>query len=125
VEVGADLPREKDGDAMSEVMTWLGAGGGGVAVLKAVYDLVRTRADVRKTGAEAAQVLVHTAAESNKDLGEDLKEVRAEVRALGQAQRSHEVLLRTHHRWDEQVVDQLRLMGREISDPPPLYLEGT
>jgi len=110
---------------MSDLMTWIGAGGGGVAVLKGAYDLIRARADVRKTGADAAQVLVQTAAESNKDLGEDLKEVRAEVRALSQSQRAHEALLRVHHRWDEQVVDELRALGREIADPPPLYLEGT
>lgn len=110
---------------MSDWLTWLGSGGGAIAVAKGVYDGIRARSDVRKTDAEAAQVIVNTAATSNAEYAADLSEVKTEVRELRAAQRQHETLLRTHHRWDEQVVDQLRALGRDIGDPPPLYLEGT
>ncbi|WIY05470.1 hypothetical protein QRX60_17065 [Amycolatopsis mongoliensis] len=107
---------------MSDIGTWVGIvlGSGGVG--KAVYDLIKSRADARKVGADAAKTLVETAAESNKDLGEDLKEVRTELREVRATQRRHDDVLRVHHRWDEQVVDQLRQLGGSIADPPPLYL---
>lgn len=107
---------------MNDLLTWLGGAGGVGAVAKAVFDLVRSRADTRKVNADSAAVLVQTAAESNRDLGEDLKEVRAELRQVTATQRRHDELLRVHHRWDEQVVDQLRQLGGALSDPPPLYL---
>lgn len=107
---------------MSDILTWLGGAGGVGAVAKAVYDIVRARADTRKVNADSAAVLVQTAAESNRDLGEDLKEVRTELRAVRQTQQRHEDVLRVHHRWDSTVVDQLRQLGATVADPPPLYL---
>ncbi|MEV6648051.1 hypothetical protein [Amycolatopsis sp. NPDC051371] len=107
---------------MSDIGTWVGIvlGGGGVG--KAAYDLIKSKADARKVNADSAAVLVQTAAESNRDLGEDLKEVRTELREVRATQRRHDDVLRVHHRWDEQVVDQLRRLGGAIPDPPPLYL---
>ncbi|MFI9454454.1 hypothetical protein [Amycolatopsis sp. NPDC052450] len=107
---------------MTDVWTWLGGSGGALAVAKAIFDLVKSRADARKVNADSAAVLIQTAAESNKDLGEDLKEVRTELREVRATQRRHDDVLRVHHRWDEQVVDQLRQLGGTIVDPPPLYL---
>ncbi|WP_328449004.1 hypothetical protein [Amycolatopsis sp. NBC_00438] len=107
---------------MTDMLTWLGGAGGVGAVAKAVYDIVRARADTRKVNADSAAVLVQTAAESNRDLGDDLKEVRTELREVRTTQRRHDDVLRVHHRWDEDVVDQLRRLGGTIADPPPLYL---
>ncbi|MEU8636799.1 hypothetical protein AB0C38_31900 [Amycolatopsis sp. NPDC048633] len=107
---------------MSDVLTWLGGAGGVGAVAKAIFDIVKARSDARKVNADSAAVLVQTAAESNKDLGEDLREVRTELREVRATQRRHDDVLRVHHRWDEQVVDQLRQLGGSIADPPPLYL---
>jgi len=110
---------------MTEWLTWIGAGGGAGAVGKGIFDMLRARSDVRKTNADAAQVIVNTAATSNAEYAKDLFEVKAELRKVEQTQRRQEKLLSAHHRWDEEVVDQLRALGREIADPPPLYLEGT
>lgn len=111
---------------MSDVGTWVGIvlGSGGVG--KAAYDLIKSRSESRKVNADSAEVLVRTAAESNKDLGEDLKEVRTELREVRATQRRHDDVLRVHHRWDELVVDQLRRLGGvDVPDPPPLYLPDT
>lgn len=107
---------------MNEVLTWLGGAGGVGAVAKAVFDLIKSRADARKVNADGAAVLIQTAAESNRDLGEDLKDVRTELRKVTATQRRHDEVLRVHHRWDEQVVAQLRQLGATVADPPPLYL---
>ncbi|WP_435070452.1 hypothetical protein [Amycolatopsis thermoflava] len=115
---------------MNDWLNWLGGAGGFAAVGKVAYDLVKARGENRKVNADAAQILVTTAAASAAAYAEDLAEVRNEVKELRAEQRREQDARRrqderiaAHLRWDRQLVDALRDLGGTITDPPPLYAE--
>lgn len=45
----------------------------------------------------------------------------SEVQTIRAEQREQVVLLRQHQKWDNRVARQVRELGGEVEDPPPLY----
>jgi len=112
---------------MLSALLGIGGSGGGVVML------VRARSANRKINADSAAVLSASSTSYAAGLTEDLADLRAEFdsfrREQGVRDREQQVrerqqyrLLFNHSHWDDQATHQIRSLGGEITDPPPLYL---
>lgn len=55
------------------------------------------------------------------DLGEEVAHLRKEVHRYRTEQGAMWTQLRTHEKWDFDVARQVRGLGGDVDDPPPLY----
>ncbi|MEV6876245.1 hypothetical protein [Amycolatopsis sp. NPDC051128] len=104
--------------------------GGGVVValaslITAGVLVVKMRPESRKLRADATAALLTATTATTTELAGQVAKLHAETNRLWEAQHAQERRITDHVRWDRQVVDTLRSLGGEISDPPPLYPEGT
>lgn len=98
-----------------------------VAVATLVSSIVlvaKAKPEARKLGADSTAALLSATTATGAELAGQVAELQGETRKLWQAQREQEERVTAHLRWDAKVVDTLRELGGEISDPPPLYPEG-
>jgi hypothetical protein len=93
-------------------------------LLGAVVLVIKARPEARKLKSDGTANLLTAASSAGAELADEVREQRGEISKLWQAQRDQEARITKHLRWDTKVVDTLRELGGEISDPPPLYPEG-
>lgn len=107
---------------------WTVAGGVVVAVatlITAVVLVFKARPEARKLKTDGTAALLSATTATSAELADQVAELQKETRRLWHAQRAQEQRITAHVRWDQKVVDALRSLGQEISDPPPLYMEET
>jgi Tfp pilus assembly protein PilN len=105
---------------------WTVAGGVVVAaatLITAVVLVFKARPEARKLKTDGTAALLSATTATSAELADQVAELQAETRRLWQAQRAQEQRITDHVRWDRKVVDTLRSLGGEITDPPPLYME--
>lgn len=56
-----------------------------------------------------------------EDLGEEISHLRKEVQRYRTEQADMWTALHKHQRWDVDVARQVRELGGDVGDPPPLY----
>jgi hypothetical protein len=106
-----------------------GLGGSAIALFKA-------RPEARKIDAEAAATLSDSSAKFATTLVEQIDKQGRAIERLQERlaeqerkQRRQEDIqyqrLRLHERWDSDMADQVRRLGGDVSDPPPLYPDPT
>lgn len=126
------------GDNIVQLITILGGGTVIGAVINGFFSRRKTGADAAKVLQEAASGLVHDMGIRQAEQDEELRELRAEVKALRVSDRvkdneiadlqswksSQERLNVAHGRWDACVVRQLGEAGIDLPPPPPLSTDG-
>lgn len=116
----------------TDFVAWAGLALGGTGVAGMVAVLLKARPEARKLEAEATKGVADSAASLAQGFAEDMKSLRAEVgvlkakldaQELREEQQERRLII--HELWDRKVADRLRDLGEHISDPPPLYPEGS
>lgn len=123
---------------MPSPIEWIGLLGGGAVAKSAVDALLvrrKTKADAHKSDAEgdlaeasAAEKLAQTALtlveEMRGQLGTVQHDLEAHKLADAQARAARLESAREHMKWDKAAAEQIRALGGDIPDPPPLYEGG-
>jgi hypothetical protein len=116
-------------DVAQAVVALLGTGGFGTGAVM----LFRARSTNRKTNADSAEVLSTASTSYAAGVVEDMAVLRKEFDEFAREQRRRDVeqqlrdraqdrLHLLHSRWDYLAAQQIRDLGGDIADPPPLYL---
>jgi len=95
------------------------------ALITAVVAVLKARPEARKLKTDATAALLTATTATTAELAGQVAKLHAETNRLWDAQHAQERRITEHVRWDREVVDTLRNLGGQISDPPPLYPEGT
>jgi hypothetical protein len=111
--------------SLAELGPWIGGVFAAVGGTAGIVSFIKARPEAKKIDADAAKVIQETSAEMVKavreSVREDLATLRARVAELERKERTQEVHLRIHERWDLVAVRQARDNGWPLADPPPLY----
>lgn len=105
-------------------MDWgviLGSGGILATMLKTFVDVAKSKDAAKKINVDAAKVLTDIAVGMTKELENDVKELGTKYEDLRQSAWRTEALLREHSKWDHKAASELRNLGLDIGNPPPLY----
>lgn len=112
----------------TDLGAWVGAVAGTGGVLIAVAALIKARPEIRKTNADATKVLTDSSVSlaTRTDayavrLESKVDSLEAKVQKLLDREDEQGRLLLRHERWDLDVAGQVRELGGQVSDPPPLY----
>jgi hypothetical protein len=115
-----------------DIATWVGGGAGLGGLLLAIAALAKARPEARKVNADAAKVFTDASATfavsvatQMEGMRAELAEVKRKLREREEREDRQERLLLVHERWDYDVAHQVRQLGGEVSDPPPLYPDST
>lgn len=106
------------------LVTATGVGAMGKSSLDAALGRKKNRADAQKAGsegekaeAEAAEKLTQIALSLVEPVSKKLAEVSKDFE-------DHKARVRDHMEWDRTAAEQIRALGGDIDDPPPLYKGG-
>lgn len=115
-----------------DIATWVGGGAGLGGLLLAIAALAKARPEARKVNADAAKVFTDASATfavsvatQMEGMRAELAEVKRKLRDREEREDRQERLLMVHERWDYDVAHQVRQLGGEVDDPPPLYPDST
>jgi hypothetical protein len=130
----AEVPSSSGTNTIIQLLVAMAGTGSLVAVVQGLFTRRKTRAEVAETGASATKVITDAAALLVATVQSDNVALRAEIVALRgrvdrlqawreAAERNFEV----HERWDEAMVEAVRVCARDhhyvfadIGNPPPL-----
>lgn len=110
------------------VAGWFGAAAGVGGVLLALVALLKVRPEAKRIKADTVKVITDAAAAIVVSVDSQMERMSAKVTALENRLEQYkdredlqDHLLLVHERWDHAVTQQVRQLGGEVGDPPPLY----
>jgi hypothetical protein len=82
---------------------------------------IKAKPEARKMEREGGAAAIAAGGGIVKEVADEMKELRAELREFRTWRRGLEIRLRRHSRWDDYMVADAREQGRTVPDPPPLW----